>query len=274
MSERSTFCPILIDIGNIGFAITAIVLIALVYNDTKVNPLEVYDDILNKSAQPFFEASPPFQLFNEIENYCQCGERTLNNICSEEQIISGCYDISKKREKALLRNLDVNNCEVINKVITYQNGKFSKVFDIGFDTVHGMAKGILVCIGCILGLFILSTICKYCAVNCEESGAGLFMGCTGCYICAGAIGGLAEFVCVIILIVNFYSGTTTGEFLDWYENCNIIEPYKTGLKGAYKTLDEVYSYMIALIILTFAQMIFNGIVTSSLVSVVTQQRIQ
>ncbi len=259
--EEITCCACCIEIINIGCAITAIVLIALVYSNTDENPLEIYDNKQNNPSQNFFEASPPFQLFNAEENYCQCGESILSNICSEEQMNLGCYDISKKREKALLRNLDDYNCAGINTAINSKNGKVAQVIDLGYDTLHGMAEGILVCIGFILGFHIIDILVKFTAVNCGDAGVWILFACSCCNLCIGCIGGIAEFVCVIILLVNFYKGTTTGEFLDWYDNCNIEEATKQALKEAYEKLDKVYSYMTALIILTFAQMIFNCIGT-------------
>ena len=135
-----------------------------------------------------------------------------------------------------------------------------------------MAKVILVCIGCIMELDILVIIIKFYSVKYDHTGVGILMTCNCCYFCVGYICDIAKLVCIIILLANFYKGTTTGEFLDWYENCNIIEPYKTGLKGAYKTLDEVYSYMIALIILTVAQLTFNWIGNSILGKTLIKQR--
>ncbi len=264
MCEETLYCLITIDILNIGFAIAAIVLIALVYSNTDEDPLAIYDKNQSNPVQSLFEASPPFQLFNDEENYCQCGESILNNICSEEQIISGCYDISKNKEKALLRNLDDLNCAGINKAIKSKGGKFAEVFDLGFDTVHGMAKGILVCMGCIMVIEIMFSIAKYCATNCGDAGEAILMVCTCCYACIGCIGGIAELVCIIILLVNFYKGTTTGEFLDWYEICEIEKDLKMNLLDTYLKLDKVYGYMTYLIILTFAQIIFNCIGTGML----------
>ena len=100
---------------NILFAIAAISLVALVYSDTSLNLLEDFEKKYpNITYQNALESSPLFQLYNDKEKYCQCGLEILNNICTEEQIISGCYDISTNNKKALLRYLDQNECIRIN----------------------------------------------------------------------------------------------------------------------------------------------------------------
>ena len=67
---------------------------------------------------------PPNQYIKDLEKYCQCGEEILNNICTEEQIISGCYDVSKNGKKTWLRNLEEKNCTEIEK--TMNNNKSHK----------------------------------------------------------------------------------------------------------------------------------------------------
>ena len=87
------------------------------------------------SPQPtraLYSTPTPYQLDNYLGKYCQCGEEILDNICTEEQIISGCYDVSKNDEKAFLRSLSNDiDCNVYNSKL---NGhKYSEVFNLGFD---------------------------------------------------------------------------------------------------------------------------------------------
>ena len=252
MSDGMKCCICTVQIINILVAATAISLVALVYNGTKDNPLDELEKNLNNTTyQSSLKTSPSFQLLNEEEKYCQCGEEILNNICTEEQIISGCYDISKYKEKSLLRNLeDEYQCDEINAHLN-AGEKMNVVFDIGYGQVHKMALGILICMGVILGLDIILSL-----VNSFSDGSGnsCVKTCSSCNSCISAVGGLAEFVLVIILLVNFYKGRTTGEFLDYHDYCTIPKLYKDNsyFNEAYDKMKKVYTYMTALIIMNFA----------------------
>ena len=79
----------------------------------------------------------------------------LKNICSEEQIISGCYDITPNNQKSPLRNLATNIfCYEIEDKL--KDKKLSEVFILNYGMVSKMALGILI-IFCIYGftIFIL-----------------------------------------------------------------------------------------------------------------------
>ena len=252
MSDGMKCCICTVQIINILVAATAISLVALVYNGTKDNPLENLEDkIHSQTPKSSLKTSPSFQLLNEEEKYCQCGEEILNNICTEEQIISGCYDISKYKEKSLLRNLeDEYQCDEINAHLN-AGEKMNVVFDIGYGQVHKMALGILICMGVILGLDIILSLVNSCS---DGSGNSCVKTCSSCNSCISAVGGLAEFVLVIILLVNFYKGRTTGEFLDYHDYCTIPSSYKDNFyfNEAYDKMKKVYTYMTALIIMNFA----------------------
>ena len=250
MASDIRCCLFIFQIINILFAIAAISLVALVYNDTSINLLEDFDQKYpNITYQNALESSPLFQLYNDEEKYCQCGLEILNNICSEEQIISGCYDISKNNNKALLRYLDQNECIRIQAELNLHK-QLSQIFDIGFDIVHRMALGILICMGIILGFDIILNLSSLCS----DTRGEIFKGCSGCNTIISFFGGIAEFVLVIILLVNFYKGRTTGEFLDWYENCEESGAFKKNpyFNEIYEELNKIYGHMTAWIILNFA----------------------
>ena len=155
---------------SLGVAITVIVFTVRIYNDTKeANPLNFYDAILhpnetNKTNQLSFDGPPQEPVLNDLGKYCQCGEEILNNICSEEQIISGCYDVSKKDEKALIRRLSDLNCDSINKDL--KNKKYGEVFELNYGTVNNMALGILIIYCIILGMLFLSFVLGCGAICC------------------------------------------------------------------------------------------------------------
>ena len=135
MSEALGSC---IGLISLGVAITVIVFTVRIYNDTKqTNPLNFYDEILHKENQLSFDGPPQDPVLNDLGKYCQCGEEILNNICSEEQIISGCYDVSKKDEKALIRRLSDLNCDSINKDLDLGNHNYSeKLMQIIFKMIE------------------------------------------------------------------------------------------------------------------------------------------
>ena len=139
MSETFGSC---IGLISLGVAIAVIVFTVRIYNDTKeANPLNFSDETIrnrtNQTNQLLFNAPPQDPVLNDLGKYCQCGEEILNNICSEEQIISGCYDVSKKDEKALIRRLSDLNCDSINKDL--ETKKYGEVFELNYGTVNSMA---------------------------------------------------------------------------------------------------------------------------------------
>ena len=224
-----------------------IALVSLVYSTTSNNPLEQLDkDYPNLINRTLLEENPPFQLYNDEEKYCQCGDKILGNICTEEQIITGCYDTSKYKENALIRNLDDYHCQdLYNKLISTR--KFAEVFDIGYGTVHKMALGILICECVFEAVNIIVSLLSYCSQKTVKA-------CNTVFTCIVELAGIANFVLVIILLVNFYKGRTTGEFLDYHDYCTIPKLYKDNsyFNEAYDKMKKVYTYMTALIIMNFA----------------------
>ena len=89
MSETLGSC---IGLISLGVAIAVIVFTVRIYNDTKeANPLNFFDKKLHPNTNPLsFDGPPQDPVLNDLGKYCQCGEEILNNICSEEQRISGC----------------------------------------------------------------------------------------------------------------------------------------------------------------------------------------
>ena len=150
--------------------------------------------------------------------YCQCGEEILDNICTEEQIISGCFDISKNSDRLLLKNLEDTKCITLKNDIQTKGG-YSKVFDIGFDMVHKMSLGILIVLCAVGAAVVLNVISKVLNFCCGEGAELIIAPCALCIMAVYTFNGLANFVLFIILIVNYYKGTTIGEFLDFYNIC-------------------------------------------------------
>ena len=94
-------------------------------------------------------------MLNDLSRYCLCGEEILNDICSEEQIISGCFDVSKNSKKLLLRHLEDIKCGEYDTELRGKGGRLTSVFDLGFDMVNKMALGLLILAIIVLGSAVL-----------------------------------------------------------------------------------------------------------------------
>lgn len=249
---------------QLGITIAVVVLIAKIYNATGENPLEIYDRALSIQNQNNIAINGLANYLDEADyvstlsksKYCQCGEKILNNICTEEQIVSGCYDVSKSIDGPLLRNLDSIDCSSYNTQII-SNG-FSRVFDLGFEMVNKMALGILIVLCCVLASVALTLIAAVGSLCCGEGAALIIAPCALCIICVCLFAGLVNFILFIILMVNYYKGTTTGEFLDYYNSC-MNSQEQAVFKKIFEELDSLDSNMTAFVTLNFIQMALSCI---------------
>ena len=131
---------------GIIFTITTLILAEKIRNETKGNPLKELDLYLknlfddddnstNKSESTILENTIIVSdKLSKLNKFCQCGEKIMDNICTEEQIVSGCYDISKNNKSTILRYLE-DDCDTISEDIENKGG-FSKVFDLNYSTVR------------------------------------------------------------------------------------------------------------------------------------------
>ena len=245
---------------NMGLGIAIIVFTVRVYNGTKENALQLYDQSNPTPQTPqnslLYSTPLPNQLENNLGKYCQCGEEILDNICSEEQIISGCYDISKKDEKDSLRRLlEEKDCTTIEAELS--NAKYSTVFNFGFETVNKMALGILIIYACILGVVVLMTFVGISVLCCGEKAAIIILPCLPCIFIIILGSGIADLVLHIILMVNYYKGRTNGDFLDYYNKCIKDDKLKQKLRPTYETLDNLNSNVTAFVVLNFIGIALN-----------------
>ena len=258
MGEGSNPCASCLQTINFGVSIAIIVLTVKIYQFTDKNPniLEKLDTDLKNSLSSTGTGSGLNELVTknifELGKYCQCGEEILENICTEEQIISGCYDISKKNEKSLLRNLADN--EVCNLKITLENPNFHEIFDLGFDMVYKMALGILIIYCAVLGVSVLVIIATFGALCCGECALALLLPCLPVIFIVVIFSGITNLVLFIIMMVNYYKGNTTGEFLDYYNNClkdNKFKDLRDDIKPTFDELDGLDSNFTAFVVLNF-----------------------
>ena len=241
---------------NFAISITIIVYTVRIYKATSDgNPLETFDRThINITNNAFEETGT--RLLSDLDKFCQCGEEILNNICTEEQIISGCYDISSNGNKNLLRNLKFD-CDSLPKDVDLENPNFHEVFELKFDMVNKMALGILIIYIAILGIAVLSLFLTCAVLCCQDCLVVIMVPLTIIIFLVVIGGGIADLVLLIIMMVNYYKGTTTGEFLDYYENCLPTEYKKGDLKQVYLNLDELDYNMTVLVVMNFVGMFLN-----------------
>ena len=236
-----------IQTANLAISIVIVVFTVRVYQGTSDgDPLEKYDRNHTHSTNNALEETGT-RLLSDLDKFCQCGEEILNNICTEEQIISGCYDISSNGNKNLSLPKDVD----------LVNPNFHEVFELKFDMVNKMALGILIIYIAILGIAVLSLFLTCAVLCCQDCLVVIMVPLTIIIFLVVIGGGIADLVLLIIMMVNYYKGTTTGEFLDYYENCLPTEYKKGDLKQVYLNLDEIDYNMTVLVVMNFVGMFLN-----------------
>ena len=254
---------------NLGISIAIIVLTVRIYNFTEDNItiLETFDSNHYYTSTGKRETQPTPASLNELitkndfelGKYCQCGEEILENICTEEQIISGCYDVSKNKEKSLLRNLD--DTEICSEKIQLGgNPDFHKHFDLGFNMVYKMALGILIIYIAVLGVTVLVLFAAFGTICCGECALAILLPFLPVIFIVALFSGITNLVLFIIMMVNYYKGNTTGEFLDYYNNCMSDPKYKDmheDLKDTFEKLDDLDSNFTAFVVLNFIGIFVN-----------------
>lgn len=265
MAKLSIIMLCLINILGLGLTITTIVLASKISDKTRDNPLEAYekqlenlfdDDSTNETKSTILEYTTIVSdKLSKLSKYCQCGEKITDNICTEQQIISGCYDASENNKSINLRYLK-EDCEKIEEKIANKGG-FSKAFDLNYNIVYKCALGIFIVL-LILSLSIYIVIVQICF--CEDS-VIIFFYCTFFVYLLSLI---INFILFIILIASYYKGKA-GEFIDFYEDCLKGEDKSISLQKVYKQLNQISKYVMAFAIINFIHIglhIAEGIIIS------------
>ena len=251
MADKTVIILCIISVFGFGLTITTLVLAIKIRDKTKDNPLEEYDkkvenlfdddDNTIKTENTIVEYTTIVSdKLRKLSKYCQCGEKILDNICTEEQIVSGCYDVSKNKNNFILRYLK-ENCDTIGEKIINEGG-FSQAFDLNYDTVYITA--LIICITLILPLTCVVYSIIFCCFS-EISGICLLIALFGYPLSL-----LINFISLIIMIVSYYKGKT-GEFLDFYEDCLKGEDKPIDLQKTYKKLNNINKYILAFVIINF-----------------------
>jgi len=239
---------------NLGVIIAIIVLIARIYSWTGEDPLEIFDKNTPNKLPENPEVNPPSKIKDIVSN-CECSEKIINNKCTEEQIISGCKDISLNSHKNLLRHLSTD-CNDLNEQIEKNNYEMHKAFDLGFKQIHKMALGILIIYCISLGTFILTLISIISVAFCEDCAKCLLVSLSPIIILVALFSGIVNFILFIIIMVNYYKGYTTGDFLDYYKDC-MDDGEQTIFEPINKKLKRLNSHFIAFVTLNFIEMALN-----------------
>lgn len=253
MGESASVFKTILQLIEMAISITTIVYVAKIYKGTKENPLEVFDRNIESIASNTIDNVVPNKVSKVKDKFCQCGEKIINKICSEEQIIEGCYDISKYEENLSLRVLEDSTCDEIQTELTNNNDKLSEVFDLNYGTVRKMALGILIVL-CLVGFSVFITLMTQVGIIiCGEKAALIILPFFICIICICLFAGLTNFILFMIMLVKYYKGRTTGEFLDFYEDC-LDADEKSSLENTYNKLDDINKDMTVFVALNFVQL--------------------
>lgn len=206
---------------SLAITIAILVLTVKIFYYTSENPLnkkleegEKWEDFFINSLQ---EESPVFK------KQCKCGEEIVNDFCNEDQILSGCVDITAnplKNNKQFLRYLGMEKTQC-DKLITDIKGlkhedTLNSVFTLNFDNIHNMALGLLILV--IIGFGIIAVLfIAGCGSLCFGDCVYIFLlPCLPCFIIFVLLGNLVNIILFIILSVNYFKGDTSTyvEFLE------------------------------------------------------------
>ena len=239
---------------DISMSVIMIFLLVRIHTWTKENPLERYDND-NINNQP---TNTPIINLKKDDNRikgCKCGDKIMKTICKEEQIVSGCEDISLNLKQYFLRHLDYN-CKDFEEQIKKNNGEIHKVFHLKFKKVHSMSLGILVLYCIIFGVMILTFLSTLALICCEDCAKVLLIPLAFILIIISSFSGIVNLILFIIMMVNYYKGYSTGDFLDYYDDC-MDNNNRNEFNHIYKKLDRLNKYFTTFVCLNFISMFFS-----------------
>lgn len=256
--SNSNPCACVLQFASLGILIAIVVLSSKVYNLTEKDPLLEAENI-NSNIGGNINLGHKYEKTN-FGKHCQCGEEIVNDFCSEEQIIAGCFDVSLNKDKLSLRHLTM--CDDANDYIAKNGGTINVAYKLNFDMVHKMSLGILIIHVAVLGSFVLILFSAIGVICCGECVAVLILPCIPIILIVILGSGIANLVLLIIMMVNYYQGYTTGDLIDYYNEC-VPANEKDSWKLLYK-IDDLISLdknMTALVVLIFIGMALNCLVS-------------
>ena len=218
--------------------IVIIILIGKIYSMTEINPLETF----------MFENSN-FNLNIYKRNLNQLNKKVFNN----EPI----YEETINKRKHLLRHLDTD-CAKFNSKIEENDYQLNKTFDLGFKKVHKMALGLLIIYCIFSGLLILIVISSFGILYFEDCCGKCLASLIILMLFISIFASIPSLVLFIIMMVNYYKGLTTGDFLDYYKDC-LDDDLKKPLESTYNKLHDLNKYFTAFVVLYFIEVFLNKI---------------
>lgn len=168
--------------------------------------------------------------------YCKCEDLLNNGICSEEQIMSGCFSINSKKPNILNLLTSSEDNEFCKK---YEDKmvdakKVSDIFDIKADKINSMALGNLIILGIIL-VFDILYLYSFKSISDGDSGKGFL------FLFVASISEVINLVLSIIMIVYFYKADTL-DYIKFCEDCTLNENQRKYLYV--ENLDSLQGYII------------------------------
>ena len=230
--NKSSIITNIFTLLSFAFLIAIIALLARVYHFTKHDPLE------------------NLRLINDIPD---------TSVGSTQEVIAPTY-IGEKifiddKDRILLRYLG-DDCSDYQAELAANNYELDKVFKLKFKKVHRMALGLIIVNVLHMALLLLIIILSLGAICCGECCLAPIAILSCLFIIVALTAGIVSLILFIIMMVNYYKGNTTGEFLDFYEDC-LDEKNRNYLESAYDKLNKLNKHFIALIVIYFASMFIN-----------------
>ena len=118
-----------------------------------------------------------------------------------------------------------------------------------------MALGILIIYCCILGVIALLIISLICLCVSQEGGLCCLVTCLPIILIVVIGSGIADLVLFIIMLVNFYKGKTTGDFIEFMNECNYSD--RISYSSVVSELETMKGYMTAFVALNSIGIFFN-----------------
>jgi hypothetical protein len=227
---------------TIGIGIAAFVFLVRVFNATKSDPFDIEVSKLDLNTLFYTTISESGM------KQCKCGNNVVNDFCTEEQLLSGCLNISPNvlsTKKQFLRFLmSANTCNNYREKFN-EKKNVNQIFDIHSSKVHSMATGIMViyiAFFCVLGLLLLAPICAPLIIC-------LFIP----IICVVLFGNLVNIILFIIMCAKFYNGATDTyiSFLD----CSIVN--KSKFRDQFEGIESLKTNFTAFLALNIIFVVFN-----------------
>ena len=243
-------------VSLVYFALSIAILVytAKVFNYSSDNPF----DIQLKPGENWTD------FFNETSvsiKQCKCGEEILNDFCNEEQILSGCVDVTEtelKNNTQFLRYLKMDNkkCKkYIDQIKSLSHEEtLSEIFTLKFDTIHNMALGLLILVIIGLGIVVLMLITGCGALCLGECAVLCLVPFLPVIILFNIGAGVTNLILFIILSVNYFGGDTSTyiDFLD----CNGVKKDKFNEK--FEKVENLKNVFVTFFVLNIIYLVLGG----------------